>query len=77
MRRLAPADDLHAASLDGLLDDCARLGLVRLVLREEDHRHGELVAALEDVPEPLGVLAQQFERDLDGDAGAVAGGGVG
>src|SRR6185369_13063102 len=68
-----PAEDLLALLTDHLLDDAlALVPLVHLV-RQEDHADAVLAGGGEIDAERLRLAAEERVRDLDEDAGAVAG----
>ena len=72
-RHLAPEQQGHAAGGAALFEDALGVGHALLVLRQKQHRHAVIALFREDLSALLGLLAKEAVRDLEEDAGAVAG----
>ena len=70
---LAPEEQGYALLGAALLEDATGDLRALLVLGEEDHRHAVLALVGEQVAVLLGLLAEEAVRNLEQDAGAVAG----
>ena len=70
---VAPAEEALALGLDGLADDGLALGALAQVLRQEDHADAVLALLGQRDAQRVGVLPEEGVRDLELDAGAVAG----
>ena len=76
-RHLAPAQQRHALALDLLGPDVAdHLSPIRIA-RHEERADGVFAGLGQGETEPLRLLGEELVRDLDQDAGAVAGARVG
>lgn len=70
---LSPEEQGDALLGAALLEDAARHLRALRVLREEDHGHAVLALVGEQVAVLLSLLAEEAVRNLEQDAGAVAG----